>query len=254
MLIYNNITCADILAWTLADIDVELPNQTAFLDSMHSARVALSITNDEAWSTGIDIGTFNAVMDALPLDGLVTLTAQTSMRPLTKRFWLRHAPKWPLLQRVRLTRSTVRGFREMLLEDDRGRKNPLLPLLTTLALVGTVLNERRTLLLCDALMKRVEQGVPLETLDLRKCLVTSRAAELLSAIAVDVLPPEKVFEMGSQVLSESVTRRHHLEDDDDSGVEDRDEDNSDTGSDDEERDTWGMGGNFHGYSDGETVY
>ncbi|KAH9170623.1 hypothetical protein EDB89DRAFT_1276393 [Lactarius sanguifluus] len=224
MLIYNNIMCAEVLAWTLPDIDVELPNQTAFFDTMHSARVALSITNDDHWSPGINIGIFSAVIEALPLDGLVTLTAQTSSWPLTEQFWLRHAPKWPLLQRVRLTRSTVRGFREMLLGDDAGREGPLLPLLTTLVLVGSALIERKTFILCDALMKRVEQGVPLETLDLRKCLAIGRGVELLSEIVADVLRPEKAFEQASEMLSDPVARRIYLEDNDSSGMDDYDYD------------------------------
>ncbi|KAH9058274.1 hypothetical protein EDB87DRAFT_933890 [Lactarius vividus] len=248
MLVYNNIMCTEILAWTPPDIDVELPNQTAFFDFMHSARVALSITNDDNWSPGIDIGTISAVAEALPLDGLVTLTAQTSSRPLTEEFWLRHAPKWPLLQRVRLTRSTVRGFGEMLLEDNGG---PLLPLLTTLVLVDTALTERKTLLLCDALRNRVEQGVLLETLDLRKCLAIGRVVELLSETVANVLHPEKAFETASQMLSDVEARRLYLEDNDSSGVEDYDEkDDSDTGCDDEEWDNWRM----DGYGNGEAVY
>ncbi|KAI9444550.1 hypothetical protein H4582DRAFT_1909672 [Lactarius indigo] len=223
MLIYNNTMCC------------RDPCLDPFFDSMHSARVALSITNDDNWSPDIHTGTFSAVMEALPLEGL-----------------------WPLLQRVRLTRSTVRGFREMLLEDDEGRENPLLPLLTTLAFVGTALIERRTLLLCDALMKRVEQEVPLEVVDLRKCLATSGAVELLSEIVVDVLGPEKAFETGSQMLSESVACRLYLEDEDSTGIEDYEEEeadsDSDTGSDDEERVTWGIDDDYHGYDDGETVY
>ncbi|KAH8993957.1 hypothetical protein EDB92DRAFT_1851930 [Lactarius akahatsu] len=247
MLVYNNIMCAEILAWTLPDIDVELPNQTAFFDSMHSARVALSITNDDHWSPGINIGIFSAVIEALPLDGLVTLTAQTSSWPLTEQFWLRHAPKWPLLQRVRLTRSTTMGRRE----------SPLLPLLTTLVLVGSALIERKTFILCDALMKRVELGVPLESLDLRKCLAIGRGVELLSEIVADVLCPEKAFEMASEMLSDPVARRLYLEDNDSSGMDDYDydeEDDSESGSDDEEQDSWGMDDDYHGYGDGETVY
>ncbi|KAH8987724.1 hypothetical protein EDB86DRAFT_3081903 [Lactarius hatsudake] len=256
MLIYNNIMCAEILAWTLPDMDVQLPNQTAFFDSMHSARVALSITNDDHWSPGINIGIFSAVIEALPLDGLVTLTAQTSSWPLTEQFWLRHAPKWPLLQRVRLTQSTVRGFREMLLGDDGARESPLLPLLTTLVLVGSALIERKTFILCDALMKRVELGVPLETLDLRKCLAIGRGVELLSEIVADVLRPEKAFEKASEMLSDPVARRLYLEDNDSSGMDDYDYDEEDDSwSDDgEQEDTWRMDGEYHGYGDDEAVY
>ncbi|KAI9453533.1 hypothetical protein BJY52DRAFT_834056 [Lactarius psammicola] len=252
MLVRNTVMCVEILAWNLPDMDVELPNQIAFFDAMHSGRVAFSVTNDDDWTPGIDMGTFNAVLEALPLEGLVTFTAQKLTFPSNEQFWLRHAPRWSLLRRVRLTPSTERGFREMLLEDNGGHESPLLPSLTKLVLVDTALLERRTLRLCDALMKRVEQGVPLETLDLRKCLATNHAVELLSEIVVDVLYPEKTFETGSQMLPESVARGLYL--DDNSGVDDYDVDDPDMDSDDEVRDIWGMDGNYYGYGEGEAVY
>ncbi|KAH9174521.1 hypothetical protein EDB89DRAFT_1951351 [Lactarius sanguifluus] len=179
-------------------------------------------------------------MRALPLDGLVTLTAQNHTWTLNRYFWLLCGPRWSLLQRVRLTPPGERGFMEMLLDDHGGRESPLLPSLTTLILVDAALLKRRALHLCDALMKRVEEGVPLETLDLRKCLATSRVIELLSEIVVDVLGPEETFETGSQIRSESVARGLYLEDesDDCSGVEeDYDEDSAYTGSDEEVWDT-----------------
>ncbi|KAH9046757.1 hypothetical protein EDB84DRAFT_1625223 [Lactarius hengduanensis] len=227
-------TCAKILAWTLPDIDVEFPDQFAGFDSMPSARVTFSVVGKH-WSSGYEMIVFHWVMRALPLDGIVTLTAQNSRITLYKIFWLFNAPRWSLLQRVRLTPPAERGFMEMLLEDHGGRESPLLPSLTTLILVDAALLKRRALHLCDALTKRVEEGVPLDTLDLRKCLATSRAIELLSEVVVDVLGPEETFKTSSQIRSESVARGLYLEDesDDSSGVEeDYDEDSADTGSDD----------------------
>jgi hypothetical protein len=78
----------------------------------------------------------------------------------------------------------------MLLHDSGGRECPLLPSLTRPELIHGVLSARRTLRLCDMLMKRVEQGVPLEVLDLRSCTVTGSAIRLLSEIVVDVWGPE----------------------------------------------------------------
>ena len=57
----------------------------------------------------------------------------------------------------------------MLLEDDEGRERPLLPSLTELTLVDTFQDDLCCVPLCDALRKRVEQGVPLEVVDLRMC-------------------------------------------------------------------------------------
>ncbi|KAH9009851.1 hypothetical protein EDB83DRAFT_2531055 [Lactarius deliciosus] len=227
---------AKVLAWTLPDIDVDF---SAVFESMPSARVAFSVVGD-SWSPGFETAVFDMVTKALPLDDIVTLTAQNRTMTLYKNFWLLNAPRWPLLQRVRLTPIEERGFMEMLLDDRRGRESPLLPLLTTLILVDTALLERRTLHLCDALMKRVEEGVALETLDLRECLATSRAIELLSEIVVDVLGPEETFETGSQIRSESVARGICLDDEEDENSvvdEDNDEDSADTGSDDEVEDT-----------------
>jgi hypothetical protein len=232
VVVRSNRTCIDILACTLPDIDVKLPNPLpnpiADLDAIPSARLAFSVTN-ESWSSDTLTVAFDAVMAALPLDSLVSLTALSLMSPFTKQCWLQHAPRWPLLQHVRLGSSAASGFREMLLEDNGGRESPLLPSLTKLVLFNTGFSARRTLRLCDALMRRVEHGVPLETLHLRTCIATSRAVELLSEIVVNVLGPEVAFESAFSVWY--TPARGLFIQDHDSGLEDYDED--DTGSDDE---------------------
>ncbi|KAH9170565.1 hypothetical protein EDB89DRAFT_2230574 [Lactarius sanguifluus] len=248
VLFRNDIFCAEILAWTLPHIDTEFPNQHILGDSTPSARVAFSVIN-EHWSAGTDAGTFDEVMEALPLEGLVTLTAENRTNVLNKQFWLRHTPKWPLLQRVRLMPAAARGFREMLLEDRMedhgGRESPLLPSLTKLILidtplVGAGLSTRRTLRLCDALMRRVELGVPLETLDLRKCLATSRAVELLSEIVVDVLGPKETLKTKAQMLSMAGSRGILDESGNGPRIEGYGEGDPDTstGSDNEAQDDW----------------
>ena len=133
----------------------------------------------------------DAAMTALPLDNLLQLTAPSCTR-LDELFWRTHAPRWPLLQCVRLAPFAARGFREMILQDNCGHENPLLPSLTNLILHECILAIPRTLRLRDALMKRMDQGVPLETLDLRSCYATnsidySVVVQLLSEIVVDVL-------------------------------------------------------------------
>jgi hypothetical protein len=253
ILFRNDINCIEILAWTLPDVDVELPNLTACLDAMHSARVAFFIMNDdEDWIDGFDMKIFDAVMESLPLDGLATLTVQNRTRTLDEQFWLRHVPRWPLLRCIRLSPYAWRGFRGMLLEDNVGCESPLLPSLTKLALINTALCPRRTLRLCDALMKRVEQGVPLETLDLRTCLSSSRVIELLSEIVVDVLGPEETLKTGAKILSASIAREICLEDS--SGTEDYDEDEPDTGSDDVVRDIWEIDDDECEYKEDEHEY
>ncbi|KAI9453541.1 hypothetical protein BJY52DRAFT_834312 [Lactarius psammicola] len=228
-----------ILAWSQPDVDIELRSHFALFFATRSARVAFTIINED-WFSGIKTRVFDAAMAALPLDSLKTLTAQNHTMLLDKQIWLRHAPRWPLLQRVRLAPPAARGFREMLLEDNEGSESPLLPSLTNLVLVESALSARRTLCLCDALVKRVEQGVPLETLDLRTCSATSRAVQLLSEIVVDVRGPDETPEAGAQRFSSwDPGARGLFVPDDDSGVEDYDEDDDDL-DDDEEREHWGI--------------
>jgi hypothetical protein len=189
----------DILAWPAPYIDVEVHDPPALLGVALPTRVALSFKSmDGRWYEHDDMRPeiLDAVMTALPLDGLVMLTAQNLTGAdhylfLTSQFWLRHSPKWPLLRRVRLAPPAVRGFVEMLLEDIGEREKPLLPSLTELVLVRGRFAERWKSSLCDALMKRVEQGVPLQMLDLRAYDYLCSPAELrlLSEIVVDVLGP-----------------------------------------------------------------
>ncbi|KAN0137114.1 hypothetical protein V8E53_005111 [Lactarius tabidus] len=204
-------TNVTIFAWAVPDVDIELPDQLiSFLDPMPSARVAFSVSNlDLSPRTHTDV--FCAAMATLPLDNIVTLTTHKSSI-FDEQFWLRSAPGWPLLRRVRLASSAARGFTKMLLEENGEPECPLLPSLIKLVLVNTGLSARRTLLLCDALMKRVEQGVPLETLDLRTCLATRRAVELLSEIVAEVVAPEETLKKLAEDVSkwESVPRGYFV--------------------------------------------
>jgi len=193
---------ADILAWPEPDIDVEVHDPPTLLAATLSPRVTLSVRSRHWFDSNPDSDThvkiLDAAMAALPLDSLVTFTTQHLIEinaALYERFWLHHAPRWPLLRRVRLAPPINHRFIEMLLEDNGGRENPLLPSLTELVLVSTELSVRSTPRLCDALMKRVEQGVPLEVLDLRECNPDSPAAvTLLSEIVVEVLGPATLSE------------------------------------------------------------
>ncbi|KAI9462908.1 hypothetical protein BJY52DRAFT_1166858 [Lactarius psammicola] len=239
VLIHGYRSRADIFAWPVPDVGAEVDNPPTLLAATLSPRVALSVTN-KGWS-GYDnyLEILDAGMAAFPLDGLVTLTTQLVYgdiypRPLEdEQFWLRHASKWPLLQCVQLTRPTEPGFIGMLLEDNGGRESPLLPSLTELVLVDFPLrrlHEPWILRLCDTLMKRVEQGVPLEMLDLRWCLPHPRydpdpaaVVQPLSEIAVNVLVPEKTFQSRGQMDSLWVRSLEN----DNSGAEDGSDTNSD---------------------------
>ncbi|KAH9030291.1 hypothetical protein EDB84DRAFT_213321 [Lactarius hengduanensis] len=193
---------ANVLAWPVPDIDVEVQDLLTWSDTTLSPRVKLSIRSKMWISSDIEIEVLRAAMEALLLDSLVT-TAQRiyfrhgysiQTRHLPAQFWVPHILKWPFLQRVRLAISTEQGFITMLLEYNGERGSPLLPSLTELVLECVELENRWTLRLCDALMRRVEQGVPLEILDLRACRDGSpTAVPLLSEIVVDVQGPVKNF-------------------------------------------------------------
>jgi hypothetical protein len=226
-------TGIEIIAWPEPEVDIKLPNETPIVCTTHSERVEFSLMNT-GWSLETHTDVFNAVMAALPLNGLVTLTAEKHTR-LDKQFWLRHAPQWPLLRCMRLGNLAAHGFREMLLaEDNGGRESPVLPLLTKLVLIDTTLSARRTRHLCDALRKRVEQGVPLEILDLSTCYASSGAVELLSEIVVEILGPEEGLdsEPDAQIIYRwrSGGEDYH-EDDPDPGIDDEEWDDGDTDDD-----------------------
>lgn len=79
----------------------------------------------------------------------------------------------------------------LLLEEIGGHESPLLPSLRQLDLIdGNALIKRRTLRLCDALKKRVEQGVPLKVLDLRACFASVDAVRLLRTFVADIRGPK----------------------------------------------------------------
>jgi hypothetical protein len=180
-----------ILAYHTPNIN----NDDSEWDAKLPARVVLSVTTRRCHSVLDDhIRILNAALVALPLDNLVMLTSPYNT-PLDEHFWRRHVSRWPLLRHVRLAPLPARGFREMLLQDDSGPECPPFPSLTRLALTDSVLSARRTLLLCDTFMKRVEQGVPLEVLDVRTCTATDFAIRLLSEIVVDVWAPKELESM-----------------------------------------------------------
>ncbi|KAH8976441.1 hypothetical protein EDB86DRAFT_3204146, partial [Lactarius hatsudake] len=232
VLIHGYASCVNILAWPVPDIDVEVHDPPTFFATTPSPRVTLSITSN-VWhyTSKIHFEVLDVAMAALPLDGLVMLTAEhlggSDSSPKMDHFWLRYAPRWPLLRRVRLGRSTEWGFITMLLEEIGGGESPLLPSLTGLVVVHARVNYCWTLRLRDALMRRVEQGVPLEVLDLRMCFLRfPTTVQLLSEIVVDVLGPsdeitlewEQNLNMWSPIIRSLEDDNSGAEDDSDTDV------------------------------------
>ncbi|KAH9070749.1 hypothetical protein EDB83DRAFT_2517909 [Lactarius deliciosus] len=195
VLIHGYSKRVNILAWPVPDIDVEVDDPPTLLAATLSPRVTLYITSNVWYKSEIEI--LDAALAALPLDGLVMLNTEHLESPLGSNydprmvhFWLQCAPRWPLLRRMRVGISTEWGFITMLLEEIGGGESPLLPSLTELVVAHASVDGHWTNRLCDALMRRVEQGVPLEVLDLRMCFLRFPAAvPLLSEIVVEVLGP-----------------------------------------------------------------
>ena len=114
------------LAWPVPNMDkkVNIDDLAAFPSTALSARVTLFIISLATPARRRDH--LNKLMTTLPLDSVVTLTVRHHTR-LGTQFWLRHAQKWPLLQRVELAHPEARGFRELLLQGNGSCEDPLLP-------------------------------------------------------------------------------------------------------------------------------
>ena len=186
ILIAGERRCTEVYAWTMPDVDVEVCGPETLGDMSRSASFLFSARGDN-WRYGVNTAIFDALLTLLPVNSVLTFTAH-NLTELSKEFWLRHAPRWPLLEQARLVPTSIQAFREMLAEDTPP-DGPRLPSLTRLILLDVTLCVLRTYHLYDMLIERVEQGVPLEVLDLCTCVVTDRAIRLLAEIVIDVQGP-----------------------------------------------------------------
>ena len=186
---------AQIIAWTVPDADVEIYNVIGLHMAVISARLVFTVKLDNEWRNETDSAIFDVVLSSLPLNAISTLSAQNNTR-LSKQVWLGHVPRLTLLKRVLLVPTAVRAFRKMLEEDPPPKGLPRLPQLTKLILFKVSLTSLRTYHLRDMLVKRKEHGAPLEDLDLRTCIVTERAIQLLSETVGNVQSPAETLKVG----------------------------------------------------------
>ena len=196
ILISGEDTRAEVVAWTMPDADVNVRDPDTLLSASASARFRFSVTGFN-WPRLADTAIFDSLLTLLPLNSISTLTAQNHTQ-LSKEIWLRLAPRLPLLEQARMAPFAVRRFRDMLAEE-APPDGPRLPLLTKLTLVEVTLNPLRVFHLRDMLIERVNQGVPLEVLDLSACIAIDRAIQLLKEIVVEVQKPPAT---GPNVLQE----------------------------------------------------
>ena len=178
----------EVLTWTTPGADVKVCDLDTLSDMSGSACLQFSATSN-SWCYGVDNAIFDELLSLLPMNSVSTLSAQNCTR-LSKKSWLKHASNLHLLEQARLVPTAVKAFRGMLAEDTPVNPDgPRLPMLTKLILLDVNLNKMRTLCLRDILIERVEQGVPLEYLDLRTCVAADRTIQLLAEIVVDVQEP-----------------------------------------------------------------
>ena len=187
IMINGDRTHARVYAWTMADADLDDGDSTFVFGALFPPRLSF-VAEGIRWHPGVDIGIFNALLTLLPVNSVSSFTAERPSTQLSKEFWLSQAPRWPLLEQVRLGPTAVKAFRNMLAED-APPDGPRLPSLTKLILINVTLTVPRTCSLGDMLIERVEQGVPLKVLDLLKCTAPGHAIRLLREIVVDVKEP-----------------------------------------------------------------
>ena len=189
MLLRRESMRAAILAWTVPDADLEVPSLTTPLSMAVSARLVFSVWGDGWWQDGTGTMFFDTILIQLHVNAISTLTAQSSNAQLTKEFWLCHVSRLTMLRRARLAPAAIKAFKEMLVGDVSPNGPRWLPHLTKLILVGVSLTAVRTYHLRDMLVKRREQGAPLEALDVRTCIAAEHAIELLADAVGNVQGP-----------------------------------------------------------------
>ena len=180
ILLNEDPTLVEVVAWTIPDANVEVYDSDTLRKAAASARLVLSVRPDIGWDDRMETVIFDAMLSHLPLGAISTLAAHNYTR-LSKEVWLSHAPRLTMLNQLLLVSTAVRAFGEMLEEDALPNGLPRLPQLTKLILFlfEVPLTKRMTYHLRDILVKRMEHGTPLETLNLRTCIGPQHAIQLL---------------------------------------------------------------------------
>ena len=183
---------AEVVAWTRPDADVKVCSPTTLRSESISARLIFTATGNQPgsyWNHKVVTEIYDALFTHLAVDSVSTFSAQNQTL-LSKEFWLNQAPRLPLLERVSLVPTAVKAFRDML-EEEAPPDGPRFPLLTKFSIKSVTWTLKRMYHFRDMLLERVEQGVPLESLDLRGCEEPdpSRVNRIFAEIVVDVQGP-----------------------------------------------------------------
>jgi len=189
MLVRGESMRAAIVAWSIPNADLEVPSPTAPLNTAVSARLVFSAWGNGWWRDLTSTEVLDSILIQLPVNAVSTLTTQSNYARSTEEFWLRHVPRLAMLKQARLAPTAIRAFKQMLVGDVSHNSPRWLPQLAKLILVGVSLTAIRTYHLRDMLVKRREQGAPLEALDLRTCIAVEHAIELLAEAVGNVRGP-----------------------------------------------------------------
>ena len=230
-LIHTDSTLVGVAAWLSPNIG--LPEWSADLSSRVSLFVESEV-NDIHDRSGI----IEDTLAALPFDHLMTLTIPRYTREVDEWFWVHYIPQWPLLTHAHLADPGSTDFIRELRDFGRRHcdsKGPRLPLLTNLELIDVQLTDNTVKWLCDMLLKRVEQCVPLQVLDLRTCYATSVVESLamvrkLREVGVDVRVPTTTMPY-SPIVSDDNPDSDDSESSDSNDDLDRDDESDSNGGD-----------------------
>ena len=182
----------DILLWTVPDAGMDYHDYGSFAGASPSAR-AVFTAHSSFWDTGASTGVCRAILSALPVSSLVTLTV-LDCRVVPEEIWLGNTPtsQWPSLKCLRLRSSTLCFFTSTLTENVPP-EGPLLPSLTKLIITGSPLDVCTAKGLRHMLLTRMEQGVPIQTLDLSECGVVRGAVQLFHDIITVLWDPVGIW-------------------------------------------------------------
>ena len=176
---------AEVLAWTMSGADFNFRDPDVIMDRASVPACLIFSVTGSIWRSGVNNAILEAFLTLIPVNSISTLTTRNKAR-FSKKFW--DTPRWSLLKRASLTTSTFSTLLRTLTKD-APHDGPRLPWLTKLILVGISMNASNTHSLWTMLIQRVEQGVPVEKLDLSMSVVGDGDIQLLREVVVDVKEP-----------------------------------------------------------------
>ena len=186
MVISGCSTRMDIVLWTVPDADAEYRDNDLFTRASFSARATFTALCP-SWGIPTSNAVCDAVLRALPTSSLATLTVLDSMK-VPREFWPAIAPRWPLLERVRLSLTNLTPFSRALTEDGP-LESPLFPSLKKLFITGPSLTTDIAVLVRNMLLARTKQGVPIQTLDLSECAAPKGSMRYFKKFVTDLREP-----------------------------------------------------------------